>query len=120
MPRMTQAELNAYNARRTAIRDSGAVGDCTDESELHQQIFDECRRRGWIALHGAMSERTSRTLGEPDFCVVADGGRVFFIEAKSATGKLRPEQAQMIAWLQKLKAQVAVVRSIQEFIQFVS
>ena len=48
------------------------------------------RRRGWIALHGSMAERTGRTLGEPDLVILADGGRVLFVECKSRRGKLSP------------------------------
>ena len=65
------------------------------EAELHEQIFDECRSRGWIALHGSMAERTCRTLGEPDFVILADGGRVLFVECKTRTGKLSPAQAAL-------------------------
>jgi Holliday junction resolvase-like predicted endonuclease len=87
------------------------------EAELHEQIFDECRRRGWIALHGSMAERTCRTLGEPDFVVLAGGGRVLFVECKSRTGKLSPAQAALKHHAEKLGHTVHVVRSMAEFLQ---
>ena len=31
------------------------------ERTLHDQIFDECRSRGWVAFHGSMAARTHRT-----------------------------------------------------------
>lgn len=85
------------------------------ERDLHAQIFDECRRRGWIPLHGSMSERTHRTAGEPDFIIVRDGG-VLFVECKTRTGKLTREQQAMIAHAAKLGHTIHVVRSFQEFL----
>lgn len=126
----TQAQVNAYNARNAvkAIRNSGQASDCTDESELHQQIFDECRRRGWIALHGAMSERSHRTLGEWDFTIIGNRREfghlnrecfafVLFIECKTRTGKLSPAQQAMHAHAAKLGHQVHTVRSFEEFLK---
>lgn len=88
-----------------------------DESELHQAILDECKRRGWLALHGSMAHRTHRSLGEPDAVILCDGGRVLLIEAKSKTGKLRPEQAALHAWATKLGHKVWVVRNMDEFLE---
>ena len=85
------------------------------EASLHEQIFDACRQRGWIALHGSMAERTCRTLGEPDFTILADGGRVLFVECKSRSGKLSPAQAALKFHAEKLGHTVHVVRSLDEF-----
>lgn len=119
MPRMTQTEVNAYNARRSAIRHSGDTGGVEVEADLHEQIFAECRRRGWIALHGSMAERTSRTLGEPDFICIADAGRVFFVEVKTRTGKLSPAQLAMRCHAEKLNHAFHLVRSFEQFLEVV-
>ena len=63
MSQFTPAWLAGYLARtgktdgtsRTSLTKQGAA---EREAELHEKIFDECRRRGWIALHGSMAERT--------------------------------------------------------------
>lgn len=116
MPRMTQSEYAAYLCRREGDQQIAAVASkAVAEIKLHEQIFAECRRRGWIAFHGAMSERTHRTLGEPDFVILADAGRTLLVEVKSRDGKLRPEQAAIHAWAAKLGHQVHVVRSLEEF-----
>ena len=106
---------------RNKIR--GSVSDVTiemeaepRESDLHDKIADECRRRGWICFHGSTAHRTRRTIGEPDCIILADGGRVFLCELKSRTGKLRPEQAAMKAWAEKLQHTVHVIRSMSEFL----
>ena len=87
------------------------------EADLHEAIFDECRRRGWIALHGSMAERTCRTRGEPDFVILADGCRVLFVECKSRIGKLSPAQAALKHHAEKLGHTVHVVRSLGEFLK---
>lgn len=86
------------------------------ESDLHDDIKNECNRRGWIALHGSMAHRAHRTIGEPDFVILADGGRLILIEAKAAGGKLSSEQAALHAWASKLGHTVHVVRSLEEFL----
>lgn len=101
-------------ARPNRLKVSG-----TSEKSLHAEIFDECRRRGWIALHGSMAERTHRTEGEPDFTILADRGRVFLVECKSAHGKLSPAQQAMAAHAVKLDHNIHVIRTRSEFIEIV-
>lgn len=118
MPRMTQAEYDAYEVRAHRGVQSPADG-VEVESELHLAIVDECRRRGWQALHGSMAHRTHRTEGEPDFVILASGGRHFLVEAKSKTGKVSAEQAAFAAGAKKNGHTVHVVRSIEEFLRVV-
>ena len=120
IPSDTLRRLNPhlFGSQRTEVR--GQKSQASRESDLHEEIFDECRRRGWIALHGSMAERTCRTLGEPDFVILADGGRVLFVECKSRSGKLSPAQAALKHHAQKLGHTVHVVRSLQEFLRIAS
>ena len=130
---MTQAEVDAYQMRHEP-KQTAAKSGCDKESELHEQIFAECRRRGWIALHGAMSERTHRTAGEPDFvilakeqaCVSIKGETlgipplmlpvVYLIECKTRTGKLSPAQVALHHHAKSLGHSIHVVRSFEEFL----
>lgn len=118
IPTATLARLNPHlfggRTGRTGL--TGAGREC----DLHEEIFDECRRRGWIALHGSMAERTCRTLGEPDFVILADGGRVLFVECKSRAGKLSPAQAALKFHAEKLGHMVHLVRSMEEFFAVVN
>lgn len=93
---------------------------CEKESKLHAEISSECKRRGWLAFHGSMAHQAMRTLGEPDYTVLADGGRVFFVEAKTKTGKLSREQLGLSLMAEKLGHTIHVVRSIEDFIRVVS
>ena len=110
------AALRRLNPHLFAASASPGTGGVARESELHDQIFDECRRRGWIVLHGSMAERTSRTLGEPDFTILTGGGRVLFVECKTKTGKLSPAQAALKFHAEKLGHKVHIVRSLEDFL----
>ena len=112
--------LRRLNPHLFVPRPSPGTGGAPRESDLHEEIFDECRRRGWIALHGSMAEWTCRTLGEPDFVILADGGRVLFVECKSRSGKLSPAQAALKFHAEKLGHTVHVVRSVEEFLALVA
>ena len=122
IPNDTLRRLNPHLFGSQSSRTNGTHGTnlkgqdaVARESALHEQIFTECRRRGWIALHGSMAERTCRTLGEPDFVILADGGRVLFVECKSRMGKLSPAQFALKHHAEKLGHTVHVVRSLEDF-----
>jgi len=117
----TMAEVDAHNARVSGkpITPTAQAG-VEREADLHHLILLECKRRGWIALHGSMAQATARSVGEPDFTILADKGRVFFVECKSRTGKLRPEQQALKHWADRLGHTVHVVRSLREFVEVVN
>lgn len=148
MPRMTQTELDAYNARRmieeqratrasfvnrpgqtdtyNARRDAviaavlrPLLNDETPESEIQDQIEAECRRRGWYVVRSRMDRPTTTALGTPDFIVAIDAGRTLWVEVKRQGQKLRPEQAGAQAWLHKLGHLAAVVHSLEEFMTWI-
>ncbi len=116
IPTPTLARLNPHLFSQAALPPAARNG-VISEASLHEEIFDECRARGWIALHGSMAERTCRTLGEPDFTILADGGRVLFVECKTRSGKLSPAQAALKFHAEKLGHTIHVVRSLEEFRQ---
>ena len=87
----------------------------SQERTIHDEIFDECRARRWIAFHGSMAARTHRTEGEPDFTILADHGRFFLIECKSRTGKRSPSQNAIAIHATKLGHTVHIVRTLEEF-----
>jgi hypothetical protein len=117
MPNMSQSEVNAFIARRYAQTGEQKATAPIKESELHQQILDECKRLGWLAFHGSMAHSTFRTKGEPDFVILGDSGRVLLVECKTAKGKLSPDQLAIKAWANRLGHEIHVVRSLQEFTQ---
>jgi len=87
------------------------------ESQLQDEIAAECQRRGWIGIRSRMDRPTTYAdgiSGVCDFVIVADGGRVFFIEAKTKS-KPTSEQLAFLAWVRKLGHVGAIVRNIEEF-----
>jgi hypothetical protein len=107
----------AYFIKDATGQDTAGPVKC--EADLHSQIFNECRRRGWIAFHGSMSERTHRTLGEPDFTILADAGRLLMVECKARKEKPSLEQNAMIVHAKKLGHEIHVVWSFKEFLAII-
>jgi hypothetical protein len=95
------------------------VDACVVEAELHAQILDECRRRGYPVHHARMDRPATCGVGTPDFVIALLGGRSLWVEAKSKTGKLKPEQAAWLAALRRHGHAAEVVRSMSEFINAV-
>lgn len=123
MPRMTPEAFVLYETRRAAIKAAQVPRLYPEhktseqrEKDLHEQILAECKRRGWIALHGSMAHSTFRTEGEWDFTILADNGRMLMVECKTRTGKLSPAQSALHAWAAKLGHRVHVVRSLVDFL----
>lgn len=111
-----QLHVSPENCAVTAASMLNTLGT---EADLHEAIIKECKHQGWIYFHGSMAHRAMRTLGEPDFIVLARGGKVFFIEAKSASGKLSVEQQGIIRWAETLGHKIHVVRTLAEFLEIV-
>lgn len=117
MPRRDQAWLNAYEAKQRGrhpemLKKSKAV---EEEDTLQDDIVEYCRAKGWICLRNPMNEENRRMPGEPDFDIAADGGNRIWVECKSKTGKLRPKQAEFMAWAEKLGHKVHLVFNLEQF-----
>lgn len=86
-----------------------------DENKLHNEIIEFCDANAWPYLHGAMSMRTHRTEGEPDFTILAPEGRSIMVECKTKTGKLTPTQRQFAAFARRNGHPVYLVRNMEQF-----
>lgn len=130
MSRFTELDLQAMEARLARNRRKPILSapipstpgeparrdtSTDDEAELHNQISDWCKYRGWLCFHGSMAHRARRTPGEPDFIICTDDKRVLFVECKTKVGKLSQEQLAIQAWLKKLGHDYHIVRSLAEF-----
>lgn len=61
------------------------------EAELQQLLTDAAEMHGWLVFHDNDSRRN--VAGFPDLVLVhGRHGRVLFLELKSETGRVRPEQ----------------------------
>ncbi len=128
MANWTAFDLKAHQLREVLrgsksadLKSEISDGDkATKEADLHDQIYDECRLRGWVVFHGSMAARTHRTEGEPDFIILADHGCVFLVECKRRDGKLSSAQLSIQVQAARNGHVVHVVRGFQEFLQIVS
>jgi hypothetical protein len=85
------------------------------EKAIHNQILAYCKAQGWLVIHSSMASKTTTTIGTPDFIALLPQGRVLFVEAKTAKGKLSPAQIEFTAKAGELGHVVHVVRSVTEF-----
>lgn len=120
--RLTPSQLQALGYNPDGTRQGsqvapGRAGAAVREADLHDTILAYCRVRGWPVVHSRMDVPQTAGVGTPDFVIALPGGRVVWVEAKAAAGKLRPEQQ---AWLTALRAvghQADVVRSFADFLR---
>jgi len=116
-PRFTTTWYSQWLARQTPINSD--VHGVSHEKELHNLILAECKRRGWLTIHARLDRPSTIEVGTPDFVILAENGKVLFIECKTSRGKLRPEQQAFIAWANKLGHTVHVIRSFKDFQQLI-
>ena len=113
-----QARMNTPAVRRgVAVEPPDAVE--YEIAGLHVPIMAECKRRGWRYVHSNPSKPATIGEGVCDFIIYADKGRIFHIECKSKTGKLKTEQVIFIAWLSRLAHRVYVITAMSEFFSIV-
>lgn len=112
----SELDLQNMQARLNKNTKTKAPADAEhDEEILHNKIITYCKDRRWIYFRSSMAHRTHATLGTPDFIILADKGRVLFIECKSKTGKLSTEQLGIQLAAKILGHTVHAVRSMREF-----
>ena len=81
------------------------------ESKLQTKVVDLCKKCGILAF----KVDSSSTRGLPDLTLVLPCGTVLFIELKTETGRLSALQKRIHEKLRGNKANVAVIRTIEEF-----
>jgi hypothetical protein len=111
---MSHADYLAFLSKSVERNVSGDGLD--SEADLHRQIQHYCQQQGWLVFHGSMAHRSHRTVGEPDFTILANEGRVVMCECKRRGGKLSLQQAATIHWANKLGHTIHVVTSMPEFV----
>lgn len=115
---ITPAELIAIEMRlgRNKRRVEPLPDDSVeDESALHRDIVAFCRSRKWGFIHSAMHRRSTVGIGSPDFVILADRGRTFYIECKAKNGKLKPAQMAFKVQAEFNGHVVHVITAMSEF-----
>lgn len=91
----------------------------SSESDLHDEIIQLCKRRGWFYVHSRMDKRTTQAVGVPDFIIAADGGRTFWIECKAKGNKPTNEQLATITFLKAKGHAAAICYNMADVMVFV-
>jgi hypothetical protein len=122
--RLTSTDLQAlgYNPDGTRIGKSPnwAAKAAEVEADLHAEILDYCRARGWLAVHSRMDVPQTAGIGTPDFVLALPGGRSVWVEAKARRNKPTSEQLAWLAGLRALGHHAHVVWSFEEFLGIVT
>lgn len=101
------------------------------ERSIHIMVADDLARfckRGWIWTHIPLGEKrspeTARLLsrmgvrpGWPDFIFISPQGVLHFLELKSASGKLTPEQQDFFIAMAERGIEYQIARSYDEAIR---
>lgn len=98
------------------------------EDHIHRSILKYLRTvlpKHWIVYHtpnggsrnseieGASLKGLGVIAGVPDLTILGDG-KVFFMEVKSPSGRVRPAQRKFMSLLEKSGIECAIVRSIDD------
>ena len=81
------------------------------ESTIQKNILKYCKKCHILAF----KVDSTSTVGFPDLTVIKPDGTVWFIELKTATGRLSKMQEHTINRLEENNANVAICRSLEEF-----
>jgi hypothetical protein len=128
----TEMSISQYQLDQMLARmaHNKATRDCNGEPEpppkpaqredkLHDEILDFCREKGWLVIHSRMDMPSTVGVGTADFVILRDGGRTLLVEAKARNNKPTPAQLAWLAWAKRLGHPAFIVRSLQEFLEFV-
>lgn len=117
---VSEAQYRDMLARtlRSQVREPPTASD-EPESELHDQIIDECRRLGWYCRHCRMDKKTTDAVGTPDFIIAIPGGITLWIECKRKGSKPTMPQLAASAHLRHLGHLHGFCYSFEEFQAFV-
>ena len=78
------------------------------ERDIDQWVVAACRKRGWLCRK--LSTVGFRgTSGDPDRQIVLPGGRHYYLEIKTLTGRLTKKQEHRITQLAVLGCHITVV-----------
>lgn len=103
------------NRSATAMATGTASKAVEIEAELHAEILEFCKVRGWRAHHSRMDSPSTCGVGTPDFAIAMPNGVTVWVEAKARTNKLTTEQHAWLAALNILGHVTGVVRNMDEF-----
>lgn len=127
-PNFWECACGAYNnpcltacscGRERAVAAPSAFEPCDDEGKLHEEIIKKLKALNWPYCHSRMDVPSTISWGNvwgvTDFIIAAPKGVTLWVEVKSKTGKMEPDQTGFGMALLKQCHKWYVVRSMDEF-----
>ena len=113
------AILKAKQALKLKLKSESSIPDdaCKLERDLHEQTTAELRRRKLYFVHSRMDKPATNQIGVPDYIVAMPGGKTMWLELKSKTGKLSPEQQAAKHMLEMSGHRHEVVRGFSQLLE---
>jgi len=119
--RWTPEQLSDYLARRgqTETPELLAAGPADDgpEWQLQDQVESWCKQNGFYVFHDRSRRKNVR--GTPDLIIAMPKGRTLWVELKTKTGRLAPEQRRVGELLRACGHQWATIKSFDQFLRLV-
>lgn len=114
-----QAKFDEHGRRRESSVASKVSNECENESQLHEDIIEYCKSKGWYYVHSRMDQRSTNAIGTPDFIIAIDGGKTLWIECKIPGKKATIFQLAALTHLNKLQHKARLVTSMDGFVEAV-
>ena len=84
------------------------------ERDLHDDIDQHCRERGYLVCHSRMDMASTIAVGWPDFVCFMPGMAVVFLECKARGGKPTTGQLAKLAHARKLGFVAEIVDNLED------
>lgn len=93
------------------------------ESAIQKQITEALKLKGYMVfrMNSGMARKNVKLCpaGTPDLLALGPGN-MFWIEVKTETGRLRPEQASMHVKLERLGQTVLIARRVEDVLNYIN
>jgi len=119
------SRMQKERIQKCSPNESAITSDAVEvESDLHDQIIGECRRRGWPFVHSRMDKATGQAAGIPDFVIATNLPiielRTLWVECKSVKGKQSPAQRGFQMMLEMNAHSYHLICSFSEFLKLIT
>jgi hypothetical protein len=117
--KMSKADRKRLGKAGLTATEIHSKQDYRAEIEIHNQIKAYLSRNNIRYLYASPNKRSTLPVGFPDITILLIGGRMLFLEVKTANGKLSPEQIDWQTYLTSIDHLHYVVRSYDEAIAII-
>ena len=115
---ITDAQLKQMEARvAPKVSDKRTIFAVQREGDLHDQVADYCKARGYLIRHDRMGRRTTGRIGWPDYEIFMPNNRFCALELKAKGNKASEAQLATIAWFHKFGFTAEIVDNLSDAVR---